>query len=452
MKTVDVGHVLDEGAWSGYQKLLIFFAALTIIFDGADNQLLSVAIPRLTEEWGLARKDFSPVAAAGLVGMMLGGAIGGVLGDRIGRRKPLIASVFIFATMTLLISQVHDLWMMGFLRFLAGLGLGGAMPNGTALASEYVPRRHRAFAVTLTLVCIPVGGTIAGLVGGEVLPDLGWRWLFAIGGMMPLVLGCLLIFTLPESPRFLARRRERWGELRQLLARTGNAVPADTEFVDRVETSPAASGPRKSSVQEVLAPAFRWDTIALSASFFFCLMAAYSGVLWLPSMLSGANFDVVVSSHGLTAFNVGGVIGALIAAPLVSRFGSRPTMLVMCAGAVAGATVIVLTPLREQPLPVIFALLAWSGGLINATQTIMYALASHVYPAAVRATGVGTAVSVGRIGAIVSATAGQLSSLTQLFQALAVLMSVVFVALAAVRHHIPRRAAATSGSAEVAGR
>jgi len=450
MKTVDVGRLLDEGEWSGYQKLLILAAALTIVLDGVDNQLLSVALPELTRLWGVGRPAFTPVVAAGLVGMMVGGAIGGVLGDRIGRRKSLLASVFVFGLMTVAVSVfANDLVSLGVLRFIAGLGLGGAMPNGTALASEYVPRRYRPFAVTLALVCIPVGGTLAGLVGAEVLPTLGWRAVFQVGGLLPIVLGFVLIWTLPESPRYLARHRERWGELRVLLARLGHVVPADAEFSDPGEST------KKVTVGEIFEPEFRVDTLALCASFFFCLMGAYAGVMWLPSQLAGIGFDAKSSGYGLTAFNVGGVVGALCAVPLVTRFGSRVTMLGMCAGAVFGAVIVSVTPLRGEPFALALALFFWTGGLINATQTLMYALAAHVYPASVRATGVGTAVAFGRIGSVISAYAGTVATgLPQLFGILAATMALVFVALASVRNHIPRlkSAAPERARAQVAGR
>jgi AAHS family 4-hydroxybenzoate transporter-like MFS transporter len=449
MKTVDVGELLDEGEWSGYQKLLIFAAALTIVLDGVDNQLLSVALPELTAQWHKTRPEFTPIVAIGLFGMMVGGYIGGVLGDRIGRRKSLIASVFIFGIMTVAVALfAHDLFSLGLLRFIAGLGLGGAMPNGTALASEYVPHRYRPFAVTLALVCIPFGGTVAGLVGAEVLPTLGWRYVFGIGGVLPLVLGLILIPTLPESPRFLARHRERWGDLRALLARLGHVLPADAEFLDRKETA------KKATIGEILSPDFRLDTLALCASFFFCLMAAYAGVMWLPSQLVGIGYTPGHAGYGLTAFNVGGVVGALCAVPLVSRFGSRVTMLGMSASAVVGAVVVSLMRMQEQPFAVGLLLFFWTGGWINATQTLMYALAANVYPAPVRATGVGTAVAFGRIGSVISAYAGTYAnSLPQLFRILAVTMSLVFISLSLVRRHVPRLASTAAGDrAQVAGR
>src|ERR1043166_7721016 len=128
MQTVDVGHVLDEGQWTTYQKLLILATALTIVLDGVDNQLLGNAIPSLMKEWSLSRGAFSTVLALSPLGMMFGGALGGLLGDRIGRRAALLGSVVSFAALTLAISMANGLLVLGVLRFFAGLGLGGAMP------------------------------------------------------------------------------------------------------------------------------------------------------------------------------------------------------------------------------------------------------------------------------------------------------------------------------------
>src|SRR5204863_6833136 len=175
MRTVDVGVLLDEGRSSRYQKLLVGATALAIILDGVDTQLLGNAIPALLKDWSLPRGAFTTVLALGPLGMMVGGAIGGVLGDRVGRRTALLTSVLSFAAFTFAIAAVNGVPMLGLFRFLSGLGLGGAMPNAAALASEYVPRRQRAFAVTLTIVCFPLGGMLAASMAGQVLPLYGWR-------------------------------------------------------------------------------------------------------------------------------------------------------------------------------------------------------------------------------------------------------------------------------------
>jgi AAHS family 4-hydroxybenzoate transporter-like MFS transporter len=437
MTTTDVGALLDDAHWSGYQKLLVVGTALTIILDGLDNQLLGAAVPALMQEWALPRPAFASVLAAGMVGMMIGGFIGGYIGDRIGRRIALLGSVISFGLLTVLVAFADSVTTLIGLRFIAGLGLGGAMPNAAALASEYVPLRRRPFAVTMTIVCIPLGGTLAGFTGALILPAYGWRMLFLVGGILPLVLAAILWKVLPESPRFLARQRERWPELVSLLHRLGHNVPAETTFVDAREKAVVHA-----SVGSLLVPEFRRDTLALCAAFFFCLLSVYTGTNWVPSLLTGAGFSVDIANYGLTAFNLGGVIGAILGAIIFSQLGSRVTMLAMTAGAIAGCLLLASVSIAGQSTFAVLAMLAWTGGLINAVQTTMYALAAHVYPAPIRATGVGTAVAFGRIGGVASPYAGvwalESGGPSQMFALIAGTLTVVFAALASVRNHIPR--------------
>src|SRR2546428_12411567 len=265
MKTIDVGYVIDEGRWTTYQKLLILGAALTIILDGVDNQLLGNAVPSLMKEWSLPRGAFSTILALSPFGMMIGGAVGGVLGDRIGRRTALLFSMLSFAVLTLAISTVNGLMLLGVLRFLAGLGLGGAMPNAATLSAEYVPRRQRPFAVTLTIVCIPLGGSLAAMLSARVVPIYGWRMLFVLGGIIPIVLGLILLKCLPESPRYLAGRKERWPELIVLLRRLGHSVSSDAAFA---ESRTVQTGKSRLSLAGLVLADFRRDSAGLFGSVF----------------------------------------------------------------------------------------------------------------------------------------------------------------------------------------
>jgi MFS transporter, AAHS family, 4-hydroxybenzoate transporter len=441
MKTVDVGVVLDEGRWSGYQKLLILGTALTIILDGIDNQLLGNAIPSMMKEWGLGRGAFSTALALGPLGMMLGGVFGGMLGDRIGRRTALLSSVIAFAGLTFAVATVNSVFFLGFFRFLCGLGLGGAMPNAAALASEYVPRRQRAFAVTLTIVCIPLGGTLAALMSAQVVPQYGWRALFVLGGIIPVVLALVLFKVLPESPRYMARRRERWPELIAMLRKAGHNLPADTSFIEAGTSQTVKSN---ASIRDLFVPSFRMDTLGLFGAFFFCLLANYIGILLIPVMLTGAGFQQAFASNALAAWNFGGVGGAIIGALIIQRLGSRMTMLGLSAISVASAlwlAAIPPDPLATFQLIVMFVIL---GGSLNAVQTTMYALAANVYPTEIRGTGIGTAVAVGRIGNVLASYVGNFAldegGTPAYFLTFAITMVIVFISLAIVRRHIERTA------------
>ena len=356
---VDVAKVLDEGRLGRYQRFVVLLTALSVVIDGIDSQLLGIAIPVIMREWGVARSEFAPILAVGFVGMMVGGAIAGVIGDRLGRRVALIASVLVFGVMTMCASMVSGLVALGVFRFFVGVGLQGASPNAAALVSEYVPLRHRAFAITATIVCIPAGAMFAGLIAIPVLPALGWRALFAIGGLIPVIVGIVLIRYLPESPRYLTHYPARWPELSRILERVGYRPRPDAVFVD-----------------------------------LFCLLAVYSGFNWVPSMLTGAGLAPTVANTGITAYNLGGVIGAITGALAIKRFGSKPSMSTIAAMATVVALLMrSMTFNANSPTLPIILMLGIIGALINAVQVTMYALAAHIYPTAVRATGVGVASS-----------------------------------------------------------
>src|SRR4051794_1637305 len=250
---------VPEGPWTVYQKWLVCLTAITVMFDGMDNQLLGITIPALIADWHVPRTAFAPVVSLGFLGMIIGSAAAGYAGDRIGRRTALLTSIAVFGVCTLAIGFVNGVTALGALRFVTGIGLGGAMPNATALAAEYVPRNRRALAVTLTIVCVPLGGTLAGLFAIRAIPLLGWRGMFIIGGVLPLVAALALSRLLPESPRFLAQREQR--------------AP---------QTSAAAG------VRALFAPRLRRDTFALWGAFFSCLLAVYLGFSWLPSIITSA--------------------------------------------------------------------------------------------------------------------------------------------------------------------
>jgi len=441
-QTVDVGKLLDGGHWRSRQKFFVFLTALTIVFDGIDNQLLGIAIPAIMRDWTVARGAFAPVIASGMIGMMLGGALAGVIGDRMGRRIALIGSVVIFGVLTAAVSLVDNLFALAALRFLAGLGLGGAMPNAAALVSEYVPRQHRPLAITLTIVCVPLGGTLAASVGGYLIPIFGWRTLFALGGALSLAVGAVLMRYLPESPRYLARHPHRWTELERILRQIGHAVPAGSRFVDLGEKAVA-----RASVSALFTPDFRRDTLVLWGAMFACMLAVYTAFNWVPTMLNGAGLGLRVAGNGLAAFNLGGVVGAICGGLVIARIGSKPTMLTIAAAAVCGAVALALTPITAtaSALPIV-ALLGFTGAAINAIQTTLYALTAHVYPTAVRATGVGTAVAFGRAGGVLSSYAGEWAigagGSAAFFALMATSMAVVFVCLALVSRHVPRPTAA----------
>ena len=397
--------------WTGYQRWIVALVAAAVVFDGIDNQLLGIVIPSVMAEWGVPRSAFAPVVSLGYAGMMIGGAAAGLAGDRFGRRTALLGSMVLFGLMTLAAAMVDSIAPFAILRLLAGMGLGGAIPNAAALAAEYVPAPMRPVAVTITIVCVPVGGTLAGVLGIQALPVFGWRTLFVVGGVAPIIAAAAMRWLLPESPQFVRSAAQAAGRL---------------------------------SIASLFGSEFRRDTAALWVSFFSCLLSVYLGFSWLTTLLTGAGFDPATANMGITVFNLGGVAGALLGGVAISRFGSRASMLAMTAVAVAGAGALAVMPITPaaSTLPLI-AMLTLLGAAINGVQVAMYVLAAHVYPTAIRATGVGTAVAFGRIGAVLTGYVGSWAidagGTTSYFSVVALMMLVTFGALAAVGRHVPAR-------------
>jgi AAHS family 4-hydroxybenzoate transporter-like MFS transporter len=391
----------------------------------------------MMREWGAARADFGPVLAIGLAAMALGSPLGGYFGDRFGRRTALIGSVGLFGLATIATAFVHGLAGLAVLRFVTGIGTGGFLPNATALAAEFAPLRRRPVAVKLTIVCVPLGGMLGGLIAARVLPTLGWRAFYAIGGTAPLLLGLIMWWALPESPRFLVRQPADWPRLSVLLTRMGHIVPAGAAFEDRAERGKT----QRASLRALFGPGLARDTVGIWVAFFFCLGSIYLVFGWLPAMLTSRGLDLATASSGLGVYNFGGVLGVLLWTVLMTVLGSRGPMLSGALACAASALALLLVPIQAQgDRTLLIAGLGLNGLLANAVQTSMYALCAHVYPTPVRATGVAYAASVGRVGAILSSLFGAAiiqAGTAAYWYSLAIAMVCAFAGLAWVRSHFP---------------
>jgi AAHS family 4-hydroxybenzoate transporter-like MFS transporter len=436
VSSISVTSLLDSGEWGTYQKLLTLLAALAIIFDGFDLQILGFAMPSIMKEWHLARAAFAPVAALGLVGMGLGSPFAGYCGDRLGRRITIIGCVLLFGAATIATAFCHTLTELAALRTIAGLGVGGALPNASALTAEFAPLRRRAMAVMLTLLCVPIGGMIAGLVAAYILPSMGWRALYVIGGAAPMLIALLFLVALPESPRYLARMPQRRDELVRLLARMGHLVSADVVFDNAAETAD-----EKGHIRALFESAILRDTMGLWLAFFANLTGVYLVFSWLPSMLTSKGLDIATASTGLSVYNFGGVLGILICTAAVTAFGTRRPLLWIAALGAAAALALEFAHIAPTGGHlVVMAGLGLEGFCAHAVQTTLFALAAYVYPTRIRATGIACAAGVGRAGGMLGSLGGAAVIHAGSGAYLAVLagsMAVTFAGLAIVRRHFP---------------
>ena len=285
-------------------------------------------------EWDVERSAFAPAVSLGYAGMMAGGALAGIAGDRFGRRQALLGSVAVFGAMTLATAAVNDMAALAVLRFLAGIGLGGALPNAATLAAEFVPRAQRPMAVTATIVCVPLGAMLAGILGSQLLATTGLARRCSSPGASSLSSpwrpwrGCC------RNPRasWRAIRRDGRSSCGSPESSAVRCRPTRRSRIRRKRTRRLARRSRRSSTPSSGATRSR-----SGVSFCSCLLAVYLGFSWLPTVLAGAGFGPGVASSGITAFNLGGVVGALVSGAVMSRIGSRAAMLTMSIGAIAGA-------------------------------------------------------------------------------------------------------------------
>jgi AAHS family 4-hydroxybenzoate transporter-like MFS transporter len=428
---IQAGVLIDKAPWTLYQKGLTLLAALAIVIDGFDIQVLALAIPSLMKEWAVARSEFAPVLAAGLVGMALGGPIFGYWGDRWGRRPALIGAVTLFAIASLATVFCGSVAALAVLRFLTGFGAGGALPAAGALSAEFAPLSRRPVAVKLTIVCVPLGGMLAGFLAAQVLGSHGWRTLYLIGGIAPLVLATVLWRLLPESPRFLAQHKSGWPALERFLRRAGHTVPQGSVF------AADAVAPTRAPIGELFTRMYLRDTMALWLAFFSCLGGIYLVFGWLPALLTSQGMPLARASSGLGIYNMGGVAGVFLWAGLTTWFGSRGPMVIGSAAAAASALAMLAIPGNDGAL---MAGIGLHGLLANAIQTSMYALAAHVYPTPIRATGVACAAAIGRIGGILSSLTGSAvigAGQRAYWGSLAAAMIVAMTGLIMIERHIP---------------
>jgi MFS transporter, AAHS family, 4-hydroxybenzoate transporter len=396
----DLGVVMDEAPWSSFQKWLLACFAMVFAVDGLANQSLGVVLPALILDWGVPRADFAPVTAANLIGVAIGSILGGILGDRIGRRWALIGAIFLFGFMTLLCGFTQDPTQLLVVRFFDGLGIGAAIPNGAALISEFSPLRRRGRAIAVGMVFIPIGGILAGTLGALLLGEMGWRSLFYVAGILPIILATAFIFLLPESPSFLLRRGN-FDALARLLRRCGIETTDAREFVE------PDVGPPKAPWRTLLLPGLRRQTFLLWAGFFTCLMSAYTIFSWVPTLLQTLGFDLSMTSIGITIFHCGGVVGALFAGALLDRKGFRSAhMIIAGAASLLAFGLAVMLGANVLSTFVILPLLLGLGFCMAGLHNTLYTLAASSYPTAARATGVGVASAVGRLGAVLSSFTG----------------------------------------------
>ena len=396
--TVDVVAFIDAQPVGAFQVKLLLTCATVLFLDGFDTTAIGYVAPALAKEWHIGKEALGPVFSAGLFGLMIGALLLGPLADRIGRKKIIVLSTLAFGVGTLVTSLVNDVSVLLAIRFLTGLGLGGAMPNTVALTSEFSPQRRRATMVMVMFVGFSIGAALGGLLAAALIPQFGWRSVFVVGGAAPLALVPILIWRLPESVRYLALTGQANTRVAELLALVNPKVAfaTDTRFV---ANEPELKG---IPVRHLFTDGRALVTLLLWIVFFMSLLELYFLSNWLPTVLNDLGASISTAAVIGSMFQVGGVAGTFALGSIIDRFSFRALALVYF---VAVFAVGAIGQLGHSAVLVTTAIFV-AGFCIVGGQIAANALAAGFYPTSVRATGVGWALGMGRIGSIVGPLVG----------------------------------------------
>ncbi len=399
---IDVEAAVDNAPFSRLQKRTIAICIAVAVLDGFDVQSIGFAAPAISKEWGLPVSEFGPVFSAGLIGMMLGGMAFGPISDRIGRRKVILLCTAGVTVFTLIQAFAPNLETLLALRFLCGIGLGGITPNVIALASEYAPIRRRSIVVTVVVSSMSLGGMMGGFLAAYLIPQFGWRTVFVAGAVLTLIVLLVAWRALPESIRFLAATGQN-ERAAGVLSRIAPTVQTDAGMSTFALPEKSV---RRFPVRTLFAEHRAMATILLWIVFGMNLLVAYFLLNWMPSLFTAAGLSASLALVATSLYNFGGVVGGVTIGLLAdyrrSATGILATSYILAAVFIA----VIATSIGHTAIMLIALFIVGFG--ISGGQTGISAVGVDLYPTAARATGLGWAYGVGRIGSIVGPAVGGL--------------------------------------------
>ncbi|HEY6820816.1 MAG TPA: MFS transporter [Burkholderiales bacterium] len=402
-QVVRVSQLLDERGISGFHLQLIFWSALIALFDGYDIAAISLAAPHLVRDWHIERSALGPVLSASLVGILFGSMLFGWIGDRFGRKKALIGSLLLFGIFTWIAAHATNLTEMTWLRLVAGLGIGGVIPNMIAVNIESAPRRMRGTLALIATGLVPIGGALPGFVSALWVPQHGWPILFYIGGIAPVVIAVLAFFWMPESIKYMTLHAGHRDNLVKLVQRLspGYVIPEGARFVVEDEKQFPTSNP-KYLFRDGLAliTPLLWLLFALNLMGYFFLLS------WTPTLLTAAKLPPATAALSVALLQIGGTVGSLALIRWLNRhqFLAIAILFLIAVPVVGSLGYIGAGSTKGVLLAACFV----AGFCVLGIQSGINVAGALVYPTSLRANGSGWELGVGRVGSIIGPLLGAL--------------------------------------------
>jgi AAHS family 4-hydroxybenzoate transporter-like MFS transporter len=400
-QALNLEELVDGQKFGRFNINLLIWSFLAMVADGFDLAGLASAAPELARTWHVAPKAFAPALSASLFGILFGAPLLGHAGDRFGRKTLIVTGCVVFSLGTLATVWTTNLDQVVALRVLAGVGIGGLMPNAIALNSELSPKRLRATLVVLMFTGITAGAGIPGLIQAWLIPRHGWQVMFWIGGLAPLIVAVCLWFALPESVKFLAFKPDRHAEFLTTARRLRRDldIPDDAQIVG----AGAAQG-NGLGMEAIFSGSFAWITPLLWVCFASALMANFFINSWLPLIFEGSGLSAKQSGIAISLYHSGGTIGGLLVSLALGRFGFTVIALLFLCATLAIAAI----GFPGLSYMAMVSAVALAGFCTLGAQFGNNAASGLLYPTAFRSSGVGWALGIGRFGSIAGPLVGGL--------------------------------------------
>src|SRR6201991_134661 len=390
-----VEEALENQPFGALQLRVVLLCALVQAFDGFDLGTIGMAAPSLSKAWGVPPAAFTTAFVMSSVGILVGALASGPFGDRFGRKPLLVISVGFIAVFSILSAFAWSIPSITVMRFMTGLGIGGAMPVTVALTSDYSPLQRRGPLIMLMFCGNTIGGFLGGQLVAQILPVFGWQSIFLAGGLPPLILIPVLLWFLPESPRFLIAHRTESATTREILRKLNvSEQVAASKLVDVAKGNP---------VQQLFTGGLAITTMLVWVVFFANLLNMYLFSYWMPTVLNLSGLKPEVAVFYASMFQLGGILSCLLLGPMIDRFGAPK---VLACSFASGVIFILIVGLANLPAPFIAIPILGAGAAMIGSQLGANAMVAALYPARIRSTGVGWALGIGRLGGIAGPAIG----------------------------------------------
>lgn len=430
MRQIDLHKLADDARFNRFHGRVLFWCALIIVFDGYDLSVVGIALPSIMAKMGVDATNAGFMVSSALFGMMFGAIFLGTIADKIGRRWAIAICIGLFSVFTAAAGLADDPFTFGAMRFLAGLGIGGVMPNVVAQMTEYSPRKIRATLVTLMFSGYAVGGIIAALLGKGLIETYGWQSVFFAAGL-PVLLIPIILKSVPESMPFLLAKG-RSDELKEIASRLdpGYRPQATDRFV-----VPAQDKADSAPIRHLFREGRGFSTVMFWIAFFMCLFMVFALSSWLTKLMASAGYSLGSALTFVLVLNAGAMVGAIGGGWLADRFHIKYVLAAMYALAAVSLTLLGF----KMPTPALFVLVGLAGASTIGTQIVANAYTGQFYPMAFRSTGLGWALGVGRSGAIlapilIGVLVGMSLPLHQNFIAIAIPAVIGMIAVLFINH------------------